>query len=77
MGLDQFAYRIEKGTIEADVDFSTEEYNEETSARFQGGFFFGSDRSTGEDEKEDDLEFVSKAIIAVTDGHEIYYSSWW
>jgi hypothetical protein len=140
MGLDQFAYRMKKGLVEVDVDFSTEEYNEETldydvvvdkteihywrkrpsiqgwmqelyeskggenpefncsnvkldmedllelqrdiingslSSRFQGGFFFGSDRSNGEDEKEDDLEFVSKAIVAITDGDEIYYSSWW
>ena len=51
--------------------------NGSLSSRFQGGFFFGSDRSTGEDEKEDDLEFVSKAIVAVTDGDEIYYASWW
>ena len=30
MGLDQFSYRIEKGFITKPVDFSTEEYNEET-----------------------------------------------
>ena len=30
MGLDQFSYRIKKGFITKPVDFSTEEYNEET-----------------------------------------------
>jgi len=30
MGLDQFAYRIKKGVVTEDVDFSTEKYNEET-----------------------------------------------
>ena len=138
MGLDQFAYRIKKGVVTEDVDFSTEKYNEETqdydvvvdkteihywrkrpslqgwmqelynskggenpefncvnvkldmedllelqrditngslSSRFQGGFFFGQDKS--EDMKEDDLDFVSKAIMATTDGDEVYYSSWW
>jgi hypothetical protein len=30
MGLDQFAYKIKKGLVEQDVDFSTEKYNEET-----------------------------------------------
>ena len=138
MGLDQFAYRIKEGLVEDEVDFSTEEYNEETkdydvvvdkteihywrkrpsiqgwmqnlyeskggenpefncvnvkvdmedllelqreivegslSEHFHGGFFFGEEKSS--DMKEDDLEFVSKAIIAITDGDEIYYSSWW
>lgn len=30
MGLDQFAYRVKKGFIKEPVDFSTEQYNEET-----------------------------------------------
>lgn len=138
MGLDQFAYRIKKGIVSENVDFSTEKYNEETqdydvvvdkteihywrkhpavqgwmqelynskggenpefncvnvkldmddllelqrdinngslSSYYKGGFFFGDEKS--EEMKEDDLDFVSKSIIAITEGDEIYYSSWW
>jgi len=38
------------------------------------GFFFGQ---TDGSEKEGDLEFVAKARIAISEGHTVYYSSWW
>ena len=38
------------------------------------GFFFGQ---TNGDEVQDDLDFVSKAREAITDGKTVYYTSWW
>jgi hypothetical protein len=38
------------------------------------GSFFGM--TTGE-EKEDDLEFIDKALKDIDEGYTIYYSSWW
>ena len=38
------------------------------------GFFFGN--SDGE-EKNDDLEFVKKAMQAIKEGKTVYYTSWW
>ena len=38
------------------------------------GFFFG--QSEPED-KEGDLEFISKAREALSEGYDVYYSSWW
>lgn len=38
------------------------------------GFFFGQ---TNGDEVQDDLDFVTKAREAITDGKTVYYTSWW
>ena len=38
------------------------------------GFFFG--QSEPED-KVGDLEFVKKAREAITEGYDVYYTSWW
>jgi hypothetical protein len=38
------------------------------------GFFFGQ---TDGDEVQDDLDFVTKAREAITDGKTVYYTSWW
>jgi len=38
------------------------------------GFFFGQSSS---DRKEDDLEFIKKARLALKEGYKIYYTSWW
>ena len=38
------------------------------------GFFFGE--TTGE-ELEDDLEFISKARVALANGRQIAYYAWW
>ena len=54
-----------------------------------GGFFFGDDSFSREDEdgkpfaegdyfhKEDDLQFVEKARKAIREGKEVYYNCWW
>jgi hypothetical protein len=40
------------------------------------GFFFGKSQ---EDEEEfaDDLQFITDARQAITDGYEVFYNSWW
>ena len=38
------------------------------------GFFFGASSS---DDREDDLEFISKARAAIGDGETVFYSAWW
>lgn len=54
-----------------------------------GGFFFGDDSFSWEDEdgnkfggydyyyKQDDLDFIEKARQALKDGKEVYYTCWW
>jgi hypothetical protein len=54
-----------------------------------GGFFFGDDSFSWTDSndkpfkdgdyfhKETDLEFIREAREAISDGQEVYYSSWW
>ena len=52
-----------------------------------GGFFFGDDSYSYEDEdlnesggyyhKETDLEFIKLARKAIEEGKEVYYDSWW
>ena len=41
------------------------------------GFFFGSDSRFDEDDREKDLEFVTKARKALAEGEHVYYNSWW
>lgn len=38
------------------------------------GFFFGESDGT---EIEDDLSFIRKAKMAIKDGYDVYYTSWW
>jgi len=38
------------------------------------GFFFGQ---TDGSERDEDLEFVDKAIEAINEGYSVYYNSWW
>lgn len=40
------------------------------------GFFFGSSYNNDE-EKEEDLNFVRTALLAIEEGYTIYYTSWW
>ena len=54
-----------------------------------GGFFFGNDSFSWEDEdgkpfedgdyyyKKTDLEFIENAREAIKEGKEVYYDSWW
>ena len=38
------------------------------------GFFFGQ---TDGSERNEDVEFVNKAIEAINEGYSVYYNSWW
>ena len=40
------------------------------------GFFFG-DNPPNDDSIEEDLEFIEAARGAITDGHAVFYDSWW
>ena len=40
------------------------------------GFFFGTN-APDEDSKLQDMEFISKAKIAISQGDTVYYDSWW
>jgi hypothetical protein len=40
------------------------------------GFFFG-DQTIYPEDIESTLEFVGKALAAITNGKEVYYDSWW
>lgn len=40
------------------------------------GFFFGKSYGSQE-EKAEDLEFISQARSAIKDGYKVYYTSWW
>jgi hypothetical protein len=40
------------------------------------GFFFGTN-PPDEDSKLQDMEFISKAKIAISQGDTVYYDSWW
>lgn len=40
------------------------------------GFFFGTDEFS-EEERNKDLEFIKKAREAISEGYDVYYSSWW
>ena len=54
-----------------------------------GGFFFGDDSFSWEDDdgkpfegnnyyhKETDLQFIEDARIAIKEGKKVYYNSWW
>ena len=54
-----------------------------------GGFFFGNDSFSWEDDdgkafegnnyyhKETDLQFIKDARKAINDGKKVYYNSWW
>jgi len=41
---------------------------------FTEGFFFGKSESEG---REDDLEFIRKAREVISEGDDVYYTSWW
>lgn len=41
------------------------------------GFFYGSDTSKDEARKADDLEFIEKAMSAIRDGEQVFYSCSW
>lgn len=38
------------------------------------GFFFGESQP---EDREDDLEFIKKAREAISEGDDVYYTSWW
>lgn len=38
------------------------------------GFFFGESQP---DDRVDDLEFIKKAREAISEGDDVYYTSWW
>ena len=38
------------------------------------GFFFGESQP---EDKADDLEFIKKARQAISEGYDVYYTSWW
>jgi hypothetical protein len=40
------------------------------------GFFFGTN-PPDEFTREQDMEFIKKAKIAMADGDAVYYDSWW
>jgi hypothetical protein len=40
------------------------------------GFFFGTN-PPDEFTREQDMEFIKKAKIAIADGDAVYYDSWW
>ena len=64
-----------KVDVEDLLELQRDVKNGSLSSRFQGGFFFGDDKS--DDMKDDDLDFISKALESYDNGYEIYYSSWW
>ena len=39
------------------------------------GFFFGDD--SDDYYKEETLEFIEEALLAIRKGYDVYYSSWW
>jgi hypothetical protein len=41
------------------------------------GFFFGADEPFDNDDKQNVLEFVTKAREAIADGKAVFYDSWW
>ena len=79
--------------VEVEVTLSDleqlEAHVENKSLPETGGFFFGDDSFSWTDEndkpfedgnyfhKETDLEFIREAREAISDGKEVYYSSWW
>ena len=64
-----------KVDVEDLLELQRDVKNGSLSSRFHGGFFFGDDKS--DDMKDDDLDFISKALESYDNGYEIYYSSWW
>ncbi len=64
-----------KVDVEDLLELQRDVKNGSLTSRFQGGFFFGEDKS--DDMKDDDLDFISKALESYNKGYEIYYSSWW
>ena len=40
------------------------------------GFFWGL-QEYNPDRKQEDLEFVTAALVSIEAGHAIYYTSWW
>jgi len=40
------------------------------------GFFFGQSFNNDQ-ERAEDLQFIEKAIMAIGEGHAVYYTSWW
>lgn len=41
------------------------------------GFFFGEDSRYDEYAREQDMDFIMKAKLALSEGHKVYYTSWW
>ena len=64
-----------KVDVEDLLELQRDVKNGSLTSRFQGGFFFGDDKS--DDMKDDDLDFISKALESYGNGYEVYYSSWW
>lgn len=58
---------------EEDIDRLEEDIKDE-NLPFTQGFFFGESQP---EDKEDDLEFIRKAREAITEGYDVYYTSWW
>ena len=80
---------VELATIStADLE-QLEAHVENKSLPETGGFFFGDDSFSWENEdgnpypegdyhyKETDLKFVVDARKAIADGKKVYYNSWW
>lgn len=42
-----------------------------------GGFFFGTTEYDPKEDMEDDLAAIAKARQRITDGDEVFYTSWW
>jgi hypothetical protein len=58
---------------EADLDALEEAVNNDTLPETTG-FFFGVSRP---DEKQEDLDFIHQARVAIKSGRYTYYIAWW
>ena len=59
----------------ADLDLLEHDVLNNTLPETQG-FFFGTNPPDDESMKND-IEFITKAKIAIADGDAVYYDSWW
>ena len=77
---------VEVELTESDIE-QLEAHVEGKSLPETGGFFFGDDSYSYEDEdsnasngyyhKETDVEFIELARKAIAEGKKVYYNSWW
>ena len=69
---------IELELTESDIE-QLEAHIQGKSLPATGGFFFGDDSYEDYEEyrKENDLDFITNARKAFSEGKKVYYNSWW